>query len=67
MTCLLGAFVLYKAFQTALLQIAMISKVITKFLSKFQFQIPLHFYKTVQKVETCAGNGQKCLQVPPSF
>ena len=45
----------------------MISKVITKFLSKFQFQIPLHFYKTVQKVETCAGNGQKCLQVPPSF
>ena len=45
----------------------MINKVIIKFISKFQFQIPLHFYKTFQKVETCDVNGQKCLQVPPSF
>ena len=24
--------------------------------SKFQFQIPLQFYMTVKKVETCDGN-----------
>ena len=35
----------------------MISKVI-KFRSKFQLQIPLKFYRTVEKVETCGGNGQ---------
>ena len=40
-------------------QIAMISKVMSKFRSKFQFQIPLQFYRTVEKVETCDGNGQK--------
>ena len=38
-----------------------------KFWSKFQFQIPLQFYRTVEKVETCDGNGQKFWQVPPSF
>ena len=38
-----------------------------KFRSKLQFQIPLQFYWTVEKVETCDGNVQKFLQVPPSF
>ena len=53
MSCLLGSFILilYKVFQTAL-QIAMISKVMVKFRSKFQFQILLQFHKTVEKVET---------------
>ena len=37
----------------------MISKVMIKFRSKFQFQIPLQFYRTVEKVEICDGNGQK--------
>ena len=37
----------------------MISKVMIKFRSKSQFQIPLQFYGTVEKVETCHGNGQK--------
>ena len=36
----------------------MISKVMIKCRSKFQFQIPLQFYRTVEKVETCDGNGQ---------
>ena len=45
----------------------MISKVMIKFRAKFQFQIPLQFYKTVEKVETCDVNGQKFWQVPPSF
>ena len=40
-------------------KVKMISKVMIKFRSKFQFQIPLQFYKTVEKVETCDGNGQK--------
>ena len=31
----------------------MISKVMIKFGCKFQFQIPLQFYRTVEKVETC--------------
>ena len=38
-----------------------------KFRSKFQFQIPLQFYWSVEKVETCDGNGQKFWQVPPSL
>ena len=60
MSCLLGSFCLkfYKAFQTTV-QIAMISKVIINFRSKFQFQIPLQFYRAVEKVETSDGNGQK--------
>ena len=37
----------------------MTSKVMIKFPSKFQFQIPLQFYRTVKKVEACDGNGQK--------
>ena len=45
----------------------MISKLMIQFGSKFQFQIPLQFYRTVDKVETCDGNGQKFCQVPPSF
>ena len=45
----------------------MISKVMTKFRSKFQFEIPLQIYGTVEKVETCDGNSQKFWQVPPSF
>ena len=36
----------------------MISKVMIKFRSKFKFKIPLQFYRTVEKVETCLGNGQ---------
>ena len=35
------------------------SKVMIKFRSKFQFQIPLKLYRTVEKVEICDGNGQK--------
>ena len=42
----------------------MIIKVKIKFQSKFQFQIPLQFYWTVEKVETCDGNGQRFSQVP---
>ena len=45
----------------------MISKVMMKFRSKFQFQIPLQFYRTVEKVEICDGNGQKLRQEPPLF
>ena len=37
----------------------MISKVMVKLRSKFQFQIPLQFYRIAEKVETCDGNGQK--------
>ena len=37
----------------------MISKVMIKFGSKFQSQIPLHFHRRVEKVETCGYNGQK--------
>ena len=45
----------------------MISKVMIKFRSKFQFQIPLQFYRTVEKVEICDGNGQKLRQGSPFF
>ena len=45
----------------------MISKVLIKFRSKFQLQIPLQFERTVGKVETCVGNLQRFGQVPPSF
>ena len=37
----------------------MIGNVMVKFRSKFQFQIPLQFYRTVEKVETSDDNGQK--------
>ena len=37
----------------------MISKAMVKFQSKFQFQIPLQFYRTIEKDETFDGNGQK--------
>ena len=37
----------------------MISKAMIKFRTKFQFQIPLQFYRAVEKVETCDGNRQK--------
>ena len=55
-----GLFILKlcKGFQTTV-QVAVISKVVIKFQSKFQFQIPLQFYRTVEKVEICDGNGQK--------
>ena len=49
------------------MQIVMISKVLIKFRSKFQLQIPLQFERTVGKVETCVGNLQRFGQVPPSF
>ena len=48
---------LYKSFQTPV-QTAMIGKVMIKLRSKFKFQILLQFCRTVEKVETCAGNGQ---------
>ena len=35
----------------------MISKAMIKFRTKFQFQIPLQFYRAVEKVETFDGNG----------
>ena len=38
-----------------------------KFWSKFQSQSPFQCYKTVEKVETCNGNGQKSWQVLASF
>ena len=38
-----------------------------QFGSKFQSQIPLEFYMTVEKAETCHGNDQKFWQVQPSF
>ena len=37
----------------------MISKDVIEFPSKFQFQFHLQFYRTVEKVETCDGNGKK--------
>ena len=63
-----GLFILklYKAFQTTV-QIAIISKVMIKFRLKFQFQTPLQFYRTVEKIETCDGSGQTFWQVPLSF
>ena len=36
----------------------MISKAMIKFRSKFQLQIPLQFYRTVEKVEMVDGNDQ---------
>ena len=45
----------------------MISEVMIKFRSKFQFEIPLQYYRAVEKIETCDGNDQKFWQVPPSF
>ena len=66
---LLSSFYLkiVKSFSNSTVQIAMISKVMIKFWSKFQLQIPLQFYRTVEKVEICDGNGQKFWQVTPSF
>ena len=48
-------------------KVKMISKVMIKFRAKFQFQIPLQFYRTIEKVETFDGNDQRFWQVPPSF
>ena len=61
MPCLLGSF------WTTVKIIAMISKGIIKFGSKFQFQIPLKIYTTVQTIETCNGNGGRFWQVLASF
>ena len=36
----------------------MASKAMIKFRSKTQFQIPLQFYRTTEKVETYDGKGQ---------
>ena len=59
MPCLLGSFYLKIAysFSYSTVQIAVICKVMIKVWSKFQFQILLQFYRTVEKVETCDGNG----------
>ena len=49
------------------MQVAVVSKAMIEFWYKFQFQITLQFYRTVKKVETYDGNGQKFWQVPPPF
>ena len=49
------------------MKIAMISKAMIKFWSKFQSQIPSQFYSSFEKIETCDDNGKKFWQVPPSF
>ena len=49
------------------MQIARVNTAMIKSRSKFQFQIPLQFYGTVEKVETCDGYGQKFWQVPTTF
>ena len=49
------------------MQIAMISKAMIKFGSKFQAQIPLYFHRKVEKIETCAGISQKLREGPPFF
>ena len=61
MSYLLGSFYLkiLLSFSNSTVQTAMISKFMIKFRSKFQFQIPLQFYRTAEKIETCDGNGQK--------
>ena len=61
------ALIILKSFSNSTVQIDLTSKVMIQFWSKFQFQIPLQFYRTVHKVETCDGNGQKSQKVPPSF
>ena len=38
-----------------------------KFRLKFQFQTPLQFYRTVEKIETCDGSGQTFWQVPTTI
>ena len=69
MSCLLGSFYLKLvwSFSSSTVQIAVISRVMIKFWSKFEFQIPLQLYRTVDKVETFDGNGQTFWEVPPSF
>ena len=64
MSCLVNSFYLKIgwSFSNSTVQIAMI-----KIRSKFHFQIPLQFYRTVKKVETCDGNGEKFSQIAPSF
>ena len=60
MSCLLGSFYLkIVCFSNSTVQIAMISIVMIKFRSKFQFQITLQFYRIGEKAEVCDGNGQK--------
>ena len=51
MSCLLGSFYLkiIQSFSNSTVKIAMISKVMIKFRSEFQFQIPLQFYRTAEK------------------
>ena len=49
------------------MQIALIIKAMAKFQSKYQFQIPLLFYTTVEKFEICDGNGQMLWLEPPKF
>ena len=49
------------------MEIGIISKVMIKFRSKFQFQIPLHFCRAVKKIKNCDVNGQKLGQGPPFF
>ena len=53
MSCLLGSFNLkiVKSFSKSTVEIGMISKVMIKFRSKFQFQIPLQFYRQLKKLK----------------
>ena len=64
MFCLLYSFYLniMQSFSNSTVQKAMI-----KFRFRFQFQIHLRFYRTVEKVQSCDGNGQKLGQGPPFF
>ena len=61
MSCLPGSFCpkIVSSFSSSTVQITIISEVMIKFRSKFQFQILLQFYGAVGKFETCDGNGQK--------
>ena len=61
MSCLLGSFCpkIVSSFSSSTVQITIISEVMIKFRSRFQFQILLQFYRAVGKIETYDGNGQK--------
>ena len=52
MSCLLGSFYfkIVSSFSNSTVQVAVISKAMVKFRSKFQFRIPLQFYRTAEKV-----------------
>ena len=61
MSCLLGSFYLKitLSFSSSTVEIPTIAKVMIKFRTKFQFQIPLYIYRIVEQVGTCDGNVQR--------